>query len=124
MMQGGGLLWLDNVNKFRYARNVNEERDRFINGAVMSVLPLANLRGELFAGWPPLSQLMRSLTGFPRYIVRAQRKLANEVKTLLQPPYSLIKFECLVTFAGPAFAILVGFLGQFMLRMWGQLLGW
>ena len=47
MTAAGGLVWIDNFNKFRYARNVNAERDQCINGTVMSVLPMPSLKNDL-----------------------------------------------------------------------------
>ena len=88
MRVAGGIVWMDNFNKFRYARNVNEERNRCINGTVMSVLPLANLSSHHWTGWSPLSALVQALPGFAALFGKALRKISNEVKTLQQNPLS------------------------------------
>ena len=111
MRTSGGLVWLDNFNKFRYARNVNEDRSRCINGAVMSVLPLAGLQRDLFGGWLPLHHLMSKLHEFPSQVIRAQKNVANEVKTLQQSPLTFAQVQSRAIFAGPALPIWGGFLG-------------
>ena len=96
MLQGGGIVWMDNFNKFRYARNVNEERNRCINGTVMSVLPLAGLRADLWTGWAPLSAVVRAIPDFLGTFTRAVKKIANEVKTLQQNPltFDQVRVPC------------------------------
>ena len=89
-------MWLDNFNKFRYARNVNEERNRCINGTVMSVLPLPTMDGSLWTGWAPLSHLVRGIPMFAAVFSRAVGKISNEVKTLQQQPlqFSQVRVPC------------------------------
>ena len=96
MLVDGGLVWIDNFNKFRYARNVNEERNRCINGAVMCVLPVQGLQGNLWVGWQPLSMLMRASASFSTTVQHAVTQIANEVKTLQQMPltFDQVRVPC------------------------------
>ena len=92
----GALVWIDNFNKFRYGRNVNEERNHCINGTVMAILPLKSCEAQLWSGWMSLSRMFLGLRDVDSKVLRATTVLANEVKTLKQTPlqYDAVRAPC------------------------------
>jgi hypothetical protein len=50
-MMNGAAVAFDNFSKFCYARNVSEERNRCINGAVLAVVVLPAMQADLWLGW-------------------------------------------------------------------------
>ena len=84
----GAIIWMDNFNKFRYARNVNEERDQCINGTVFAIIPLKDNMEDTWPGWQPLSVLMKKMEDVKHMILRSSAGFSNEVKTLKQNPLS------------------------------------
>ena len=92
----GAMVWMDNFNKFRYARNVNEERNRCINGTVFAILPLTFNDESLWPGWMPLSLLMRKMNDVVPVVLRSQVRISNEVKTLSQRPlpFNRLRVPC------------------------------
>jgi hypothetical protein len=92
----GAMIWMDNFNKFRYARNVNEERDRCINGTVFAVLPLKSNDEDLWPGWQPLSTMMRNMSNAATQVMQAISSFGNEVRTLKQRPltFDQVRVPC------------------------------
>lgn len=92
----GAVLWIDNFNKYRFARNVNEERDKCINGTVMAMMPLPADFGRSWVQWPALNEVMMQIPSAVAFIVKSQIAMINEVKTLQQHPYSwqMIRVPC------------------------------
>jgi hypothetical protein len=83
-LTGGGpvLLWADNYNKRRYARNPNEERDRTVNGTAACVLG-GMLRGAPPSSWAFVKTMFLARIGAAVCTTTLHRCFTDDIKTTL-----------------------------------------